>query len=84
MNTNLRVKQLQGPQENYVHEHPDPQIEPNPEHGGLRVVDHGKHPLVESHPNHPNRIAERKERRHPEHDSLAALGTPRHEKADKS
>ena len=81
MNTNLRVKQLQGPQENYVHEPSDPRMEPNPEHRGLRVIDHGKYPLVESHPNHPNRIAGRK---HPEHDSLAALGSPHHEKSEKS
>jgi hypothetical protein len=73
MNTNLRVKQLQGPQENYVHEKSDPQIEPNPKHGGLRVRELKPEgtPLVRTHPRHPERRA------------LDALGTPRHDKADK-
>ena len=26
------------------------EIPPNPEHGGLRVIDHGKHELVHDHP----------------------------------
>lgn len=59
-------------------EAPD-EIAPNPEHGGLRVreVSPKGTPLVESHPQHPDRIAERNERnmKHPEHDSLAALGS---------
>lgn len=48
--TNLRVKQVQGPQENYRHSPTDPKIAPNPKHGGLRVIDHGKHELVQGHP----------------------------------
>jgi hypothetical protein len=74
MSTKLRVKQLQGPQENYVHEKPNPQIEPNPEYGGLRVRKVGPKgtPSVRTHPHHPERRA------------LDALGTPRHENADKS
>lgn len=68
--TNLRVKQVQPPQEGYVHEKSDPEIAPNPEHGGLRVIDHGKHPLVSGHP----------ARRHPEHASLARLGDNRERK----
>ena len=35
--TNLRVKQLQGPQENYVHEPIEPSIEPHPDFANLRV-----------------------------------------------
>ena len=79
METKLRVKEIQGPQENYQHTRPEPSIEPNPEHDGLRVktVAPKGTPLVESHPNHPNRIAGRK---HPEHESLSRLGDNRERK----
>lgn len=35
--TNLRVKQVQPADPNYVHNRTEPEIEPNPNHGGLRV-----------------------------------------------
>jgi hypothetical protein len=57
--TNLRIKQVQGPQEGYVHEKNDPEIAPNPEHGGLRVKTVAKKgtALVRTHPQHPDRKA---------------------------
>lgn len=67
----LRVKQVSEPVE-LVESHPSnpnrkapDEIAPNPEHGGLRVIDHGKHELVHDHP----------ARRHPQVASLAALGS---------
>ena len=69
--TNLRVKQVQPPQEGYVHNPTEPEIAPNPEHGGLRVRDHGKRELVHDHP------ARRETRRHPQSEQLAGLGNPR-------
>lgn len=74
METKLRVKEVSPADPNYVHNRTEPEIEPNPEHGGLRVRDHGKFPLVESHPLHPSK------RRHPEHESLARLGDNRERK----
>lgn len=68
----LRVKQVGAAP--LVESHPShpnrkapAEIAPNPEHGGLRVIDHGKHELVHDHP--------ARQRKHPEHDSLAALGS---------
>jgi hypothetical protein len=50
------------------------EIPPNPDFNGLRarVIAKAGSPLVRTHPHHPERGA------------LDALGTPRHEKADKS
>jgi hypothetical protein len=41
------------------------EIPPSEAHGGLRMLDHGKHELVHDHP----------DRRHPQSASLAALGS---------
>lgn len=43
------------------------EIPPSEAHGGLRVLDHGKHALVPGHP----------ARRHPQSEQLAGLGNPR-------
>jgi hypothetical protein len=50
--TDLRVKVLQGPQENYVHEPNEPNIEPHPDFGNLRaqVVAPKGTKLVAGHP----------------------------------
>jgi hypothetical protein len=55
----IRVKQVQPPQEGYIHNPTEPEIEPNPEHGGLRVktVAPKGTPLVRTHPQHPERKA---------------------------
>ena len=67
----LRVREVSPADPNYVHARPEPSLEPSAEHGGLRVrtVAPKGTRLVESHPNHPSN------RKHPEHDSLAALGS---------
>jgi hypothetical protein len=67
--TELRVKQVRPADPNYVHNPTEPEIPANPNHGGLRVIEHGKFPLVEGHPSRT------REAKHPEHDSLAALGS---------
>lgn len=72
----LRVKQVAPPDPKYVHNPTEPEIESNPNHGGLRVKEHGKFPLTESHPLHPDRIAERKRIS----EQLAGLGNPRERK----
>ncbi|MGA8985134.1 MAG: hypothetical protein WA735_19070 [Candidatus Acidiferrales bacterium] len=73
----LRVKQVSEPVE-LVESHPSnpnrkapDEIAPNPGHGGLRVLDHGKHELVHDHP------ARRETRRHPQSEQLSGLGNPR-------
>lgn len=52
--TNLRTKEVQPPQENYQHQPKDPGIEPNPNHGGLRVKTVAKKgtPLLLTHLHH--------------------------------
>lgn len=79
-NQELRVKEIQPPQEGYVHNRTEPEIESNPNHGGLRVKEHGKFPLAESHPQHPDRIAERFAERKRISEQLAGLGNPRERK----
>lgn len=73
METKLRVKQVSEPVE-LVESHPahpnrkaPDEIPPSEAHGGLRVLDHGKHELVRDHP----------ARRHPQSEQLAGLGNPR-------